>query len=273
MASDSEAANKAEPGDGSAYFGNTAIGNMFEIFIAPEVRRRGLTIDPRSIDLYLVELRPDGVVDVRLGDEAHLSAELVKAQGGGFYLENVVPQDGEVGPNSGWVAFIRAENGAGTLGFDFRRNLGHARALVTKAERFLSSAVDSGEENLSPSIDALHSAAELTVQALMLLQSNDDTSHERRRKWLKRWTKAQNSPANHSDVLDNLAAQRDRARYEPGDPRLKPGRFKVLVSAIQEMIDTAHMYVGDRSPGVRVQIADQFVRHETWSSAAAQSPQ
>ncbi|MFF0284273.1 hypothetical protein ACFYSW_28665 [Rhodococcus aetherivorans] len=256
------------------HFDNVVIGNMLEIFVAPELRRRGANVDPREIDRFLVELEPDGNVTVRLGEEARLKGDLFKVQDGdGYYLENVAPQEGEVGPNSGWVAYLRAENGAGTLGFDFRRNLKRARGLIDKSEDYWRGAVTLGrEKNISPAIDLLYSAAELSVQAMMALQSDHDPNHELRRKWLRRWAEARNSPASHSQVLDNLAQVRPTARYEAEDPKLKKGRFDQITAAVREMIDTARTYTGERSPGVKHAVAEQFARHETWTGEETEPP-
>lgn len=61
----------------SAQFDTIVISNMFEIFVAPEVRRRGLSIAPRSVDQFLAELPSgDGSVEVRLGDEARMAVTL-----------------------------------------------------------------------------------------------------------------------------------------------------------------------------------------------------
>ncbi|MFD9678707.1 MULTISPECIES: HEPN domain-containing protein [Rhodococcus] len=257
----------------SAQFDTIVISNMFEIFVAPEVRRRGLSIAPRSVDQFLAELPSgDRSVEVRLGDEARMAVTLAKAEDGLQYLDRIEPMEGEVHSDSGWVCYFRAENGAGILGFDFRRNLEQARKLLTKAEGFLAVAVSSGNDTLSPAIDLLYSSAELTVQALMLLQSDTNQSHKHRREWLRRWTAAQNSPADHAQVLDNLASLRAPARYEPNEPKLKPGRFQRIVSTVQEMIDVAHGYAGNRSPSVNVEIAPDFMRHESRNGSHSIAP-
>lgn len=260
---------------GSDPVNNAVVGNMFEIFVLPELSRRGSTVDPREIDQFLVELKPDGDVAVRLGEEALLEGTLVPAEGGGYYLQDVAPQDGEVGPNSGWVAYIgfRTETGqrGGTLAFDFRRNRERADGLLRKADGFLAAAIRLGEENISPAIDSLYSAAELSVQAMMSLQADNDPRHELRRRWLRRWTKVQNSPASHSQMLDDLANLRPAARYEAGDPTLKKGRFDRITATVREMIDTARTYAGDRSPVVRYELAGPLV-HEASTGAESTVP-
>ncbi|MFT0610153.1 hypothetical protein ACMHYT_03705 [Rhodococcus qingshengii] len=264
---------ESEPDGRSAQFDTTVMSNMFEIFVAPEVQHRGLSIDPQSVNRFLVELPPGNEkADVRLDDEAFFEVTITRAEDGLQYFDKIEPQKDVVHPDSGWVCYFRAENGAEILGFDFRRNLGQARQLLDKAEGFLASAVILGVETLSPTIDLLYSAAELTVQALMLLQSNTDRSHKLRREWLRRWAAAQNSPADHSQVLDNLASMRASARYAPGEPKLKQGRFLRIVSTVREMIDAARDYSGARSPVVNVEIAAEFMRHESWSGSYPSSP-
>ncbi|MEV6363203.1 HEPN domain-containing protein [Nocardia asteroides] len=231
-----------EPGS----FRTRVISGMMEIFVVPELARRGMKVDPDTVDRYLVELPANGDAHtVRLGDQAHLDVILEK-EDGVTYFAGVRPQSTAVSGNSGWVCFLRIPGVEGqALAFDFRRNLMTARRLVTKAESFLRSAENSGEDLLSPALDSLFSAAELTVQALMLIQATADPDHKVRRDWLRRWTEAGNGAPTHHDVLCNLANLRKDARYGPDDPRLKPDRFRKILATVREMLEEARAHTSD----------------------------
>lgn len=247
--------------DAATEFEHNVMRNIFELFVVPEVQRRGLSIDPYGVDRFLVELPADGGQEVWLGDEAPLKI-FIKDEDSVQYLDGIEPGEGAVHPDSGWACYFQVE-GARILRFDFRRNREKAQGLLTKAESFLRLGKSAGKDSLDAAIDLLHSAAELSVQAMMLLQSDVDPNHGRRREWLRRWAELENSPSSHAQVLDNLAALRKPARYGPDTPPLKPGRLERIVATVQEMIDTAGEYVGDRRSSMKVQIAAEFAEGES----------
>lgn len=247
-----------------AQFDTTVIHNMIETFIAPEFRSRGLPADPHTVSRFLVELPANGGTPALYIDEqvdGKLVVTISREDDGHQYLDRVEPGEGVVQPSSGWVAYWRS-GAAGVLGFDFRRNLDQVEELTLKAEKYLAAARSVGEENLSPAMEMLYAAAELTVQALMLLQAQSTQDHGARREWLRQWAAAQNSPDSHSQVLDDLASKRSIARYSPMDPKLKIGRFERIVDTVQAMIDQTRTHAGDNAPAVNVEIASQFYRHE-----------
>lgn len=222
-------------------FDTRVIDQSFEIYIAPELARRERTDDPRSITQFLVEISVDGNIRTLLDDEAESSLLIyIKREDDGLqYFDEVRPAEGAVHPDSAWVCFFSQPGGGGVLGFDYRKNRAVAQGLVDKAEKYLALARKGEDAHLSAALDNAHSAAELSVQALMMLENGTTQNHAERRKWLKMWADCGNSPAAHSDLMDNLAALRKVARYSPGDPPLKKGRFPRICNTIQEMIDVA----------------------------------
>lgn len=238
--------------DAATEFAHNVMRNIFELFVVPEVQRRGLSIDPYGVDQFLGELPADGGQKVWLGDEAPLHIWL-KEEDGVQYIDGIAPGEGAVHPDSGWACYFQ-----GVLRFDFRRNREKVRRLLTKAESFLRLGEGAGEDSPDAAIDLLHSAAELSVQAMMLLQSEANPNHGKRREWLRRWAELENSPLSHAHVLDNLAALRKPARYGPDTPLLKPGSLERIISTVREMIDTAGEYSGDQRSSMKVEIAVEF---------------
>ena len=237
-------------------FNQNVLKSMLDSFIAPELKKRDLDTDPTSIDRFLVEIQP-GQPDaiVRLGEEAYLDV-ICDRNEIGTHIVGIRPQEQAIHPDSGWVCYLRVEEGF-VLHFDFRRYKPRAQGLLVKAQQFLDVAISS-EAHLSVALDNLHSAAELTVQALMLLEGNTTQSHQERRAWLKQWTDHENSPKEHADLVADLASKRKTVRYGAETPRLKPGRFKKMCALVQQMIDSSEARFGANSPTARYTLAEDL---------------
>ena len=240
----------------SAQFSQNVVRSMLDNFVAPELKKRGLDTDPASIDQYLVELQP-GNADaiVRISEEAHLDL-ICERDEDGPHIVGIRPQEQAVHPDSGWVCYLQVGDGY-ALHFDFRKYKPRAQGLLVKAQQFLD-VVISSEAHLSVALDNLHSAAELTVQALMLLEGNTTQSHQERRAWLKQWTDHENSPKEHADLVADLASKRKTVRYGAETPRLKPGRFKKMCALVQQMIDSSEARFGANSPTARYTLAEDL---------------
>lgn len=233
-------------------------GQVFDLWVLPELQRRNSDLAREDVQRAVIEMHPGREPIILLNDEAKIVvAALSKRQidGGEMVgdedvdfstIEHLWPSD--VDPNSGWVCFLRIA-GSEYVAFDFRYNRERAVKLLTKAQAFLSAAESAP---ISVAIDNLHSAAELTVQAQMLSQAEDEHRHDVRRKWLREWTNLDNAPKEHSHVLDNLADLRRAARYGDDEPNVSPDRMHRIAEVVQHMIDDARSNLGDPSgvPGL-----------------------
>lgn len=225
-------------------FAANIVNQIFDLWVGPDLERRGLTLTRADIRKVLVELDPDQPLRVLINDEAELVASFVAkrdiAEGEDVTLADVDELANlrplTIGSNSGWICFVRFGNQE-FVAFNFTYNRARAGALLDRAREFLAVAVHAGDGAPGVAIDNAHSAAELTVQAHMLVQQTETRNHRERREWLAGWARHRNAPQHHADVLWNLADLRKTARYGSGELQLKPGRLAKILTTVQEMID------------------------------------
>lgn len=231
-----------------AGFSRELIDQIFELWVIPKLTALGLDTARESVRKVLVEMDPDvRSPKVFINDDARLIG-LARAKRNLLSGEQVTTDDiehlqylypEEVGPNSGWICFARVGDQE-LASFNFHYNRQKSLDLVKRAEQFLASArLATASGLMEAAIDNAHSAAELTVQAQMMTQSNEDRGHEDRRTWLRYSVKDQRAPKRHAELLATLADQRKAARYGSGELRLKPGRLTAILKGVQEMIDFA----------------------------------
>ena len=231
-----------------AGFSRELIDQIFELWVVPELTARGLDTARKSVRKVLVEMDPDlGSPRISINDEArliglgrakrdlvegeHVSAEDIE------HLEGLYPE--AVGPNSGWICFARVGDQE-IASFNFHYNRQKSLDLIKRAEQFLATArLAASSGHMEAAIDNAHSAAELTVQAQMLTQSNEARGHEDRRSWLRYWVNEQKAPQSHAELLSTLASQRKAARYAASELKLKTGRMDKILAGVQEMVDFA----------------------------------
>ena len=227
-------------------FAANAISQVFELWVNSELERRGVQLTRADIRKVVVEMRPDQAPEVLINDEATIESHATVRQtfqaGEPVMLDDIEQLDSlepaTVGADSGWICFARI-GGNEYFAFDLRYNKARASALLDRAREFLESAQHAGERAINVAIDNAHSAAELAVQAQMLLQQHETSSHRERREWLAEWAKLRNSPQQHADTLWNLAELRTGARYGSASVRLKQGRLRGIFTVVQQMIDNA----------------------------------
>ncbi|WP_196764090.1 hypothetical protein, partial [Mycobacterium avium] len=111
-------------------FSTNLVNSIFELFVEPEITRRGLTLDRDEVRKVVVELNPDRPHPVvRLNDEAKIAAEvrvtrdIVEGERVTVAdIDGVLSVEPEgIGSNSGYVCFAVA-NGYQCIKFDFRYN-------------------------------------------------------------------------------------------------------------------------------------------------------
>lgn len=240
------------------------VDQMFDLFVMPEVERRGLPDNRGAIQKALVTFPPGGSPVVALNDEVELSVQAEATRpieaGEEISFADINPESirglrpVSIDPDSGWLAIAQVLPGSFILAFDFTRNRSRALRLLDKAQSFLEAAQDSlSGERLSPAIDAAFSAAELSVTAMMHLLFDDvdkgRNQHKRRLQWFAQWTKLGNSPEEFRKLLGRLATLRPAARY--GDGEL-PGSGEVagMLADVESLIQHARTRVGEPLPAL-----------------------
>jgi hypothetical protein len=223
---------------GTPEFTATLIDHVFEIWIWPEVHRRGLQLNRADIRKVIVELEPGKAPRVLLNEKAELEA--------GFVAKRVIAE-GEmvtdlrpvsIEPNSGWLVFARLGSRE-MITFDFRYNKARASAIVQRASEFLAAARAAIHTSAAVALDLSFSAAELAVHGEMMTLQSDVKNHKERAKWLGQWAENDNAPKSHADLLYNLADLRSSARYGEGQLRIHPDRLPLILRTVEEMIRSA----------------------------------
>ncbi|SMQ68381.1 hypothetical protein [Agreia sp. VKM Ac-1783] len=232
-------------------FGVNVLENVFVTWIEPELARRGLAPDRSSVWAGVVELFPGGGFKTTLNDEAKIAARATPsagiAPGTPLTEENIESletfQPTGVGTDSGWIVYV-VFAGAPYLAFDFRYNKSRVGELLDLADDYLTTARASYVGALRPAVDNLYSAAELTVQAQMLGESQTTTFHRVRAKWLKNAADMANVPAMHNYILQELHGQRAAARYADGPLNMTATEVAEVLDAVTQMIDFARQRTG-----------------------------
>jgi hypothetical protein len=232
-------------------FGANVLENVFVTWIEPELVRRGPSADRSSVWAAVVELLPGGGAKTTLNDEAKVAAKATAsagiAPGTPLTEENIESlerfQPAGVGADSGWIVYV-VFAGAPYLAFDFRYNKSRISELLDLADDYVATARASYTAALRPAIDNLYSAAELTVQAQMLGESQKTTFHRVRAAWLKNAADMANVPAMHNDALDRLHGQRAAARYADGPLQMTATDVAEALEAVIQMIDFARERTG-----------------------------
>jgi hypothetical protein len=86
--------------------------------------------------------------------------------------------------------------------------------------------------------DLAFSAAELSVQAQMLLQQQQTKSHPQRRDWIDAWVAHKNAPDAHARSSASFL-HRSAARYADGGVAISGQRLGEILALVAEMIEIA----------------------------------
>jgi hypothetical protein len=227
-------------------FAANVVNSIFDVFVTPELARRGLTLQRDDINKVVVEIDPDRKHPrVWINDQAQVAVQ-VKAsaveegqpvrEGDIEEVIAVLPPD--VGPNSGYVC-LATIRGHRYVRFDFRYNRARIATLLDRANEFLSVAQSCSESAPAVACDVAYSAAELTVQSNMLLQQQRTKNHSYRQEWLDQWVAHQNAPSSYADTLKTLHDARAAARYADGSLEITSEQLKNLFRTVEEMIKYA----------------------------------
>lgn len=130
-------------------------------------------------------MRPGHGPRVLINEEAQLIAEVrvtrAVAEGEPITtadvdeVHSVTPA--ELDPDSGWICYVRIGDRE-LVAFDFRYNRRRASALLERAREFLLVTQGGAAEHPAVAVDCAFSAAELSVQAQMMLHQISTRSHQ-----------------------------------------------------------------------------------------------
>jgi hypothetical protein len=231
----------------------TTIEHMFEIWIAPELKRRGTPYE--RVCNALVVLERDQLPMVMINDEFELTAN-VRATRDLAYAENIYASDFDevhsikpvdVGENASWITFFIVPDGL-YLAFDFRYELGRSQGVLARADEFLASAHDDLKCNRQgPAVDNALAAAELAVMVQMrthLAQENTRNRHGSRYTWFEHWTELGNARSQHAKTIRRLEQLRPWARYaDNGVPGPRDGEVARLRRDVHELIEDTRVLI------------------------------
>jgi HEPN domain-containing protein len=234
-------------------FATNLVDSIFELYVIPDVLRRGLVLERDDIRKVVVELNPDRQHPlVWINDAAQIVARVRVnrdlAEGEDVRVQDIdevhAVEPVHVGPNSGYVCFAILM-GQQYIRFDFRYNKERVASLLTRAREFLDAAVDSLNRRPAVACDLAFSAAELSVQAQMLIQQQKTKSHWQRQEWLDSWAQHSSAPQEHADALRDLREHRLLSRYSDAPPVADRSALERLFAVVEEMIQAALSYAAE----------------------------
>lgn len=232
--------------------GENIVESMFATWIDSELVRRGDGLTRADVGMAVVELPPFGEPPiVRLNDEVSIQARAFAsapiAKGEPVTADNISSLESfwpaDVHADSGWLAYV-VVGMSGYVAFDFRYNKQRNAELLGLADDYLATVEATYERALRPAIDNLLSAAELTIQAQMLGQSEQTTFHNVRDKWLRENERLGNAPDGFFAILKRLRKERAAARYGDGVLSISQGEMPDLIASVQAMIEHAASRTG-----------------------------
>ncbi len=241
-----------QPAIGEGTFGEHLVENVFATWIDGDLEQRASGLTRADIYRAVVELPPSGgAAIVRINEEVSLQARAVASapikKGEPVTAENISSLEAfwpvDVDPNSGWLAYIVVGESA-HVAFDLRYNKQRNAELLSLAEDYLDTVEAVRQFALRPAIDNLLSAAELTVQARMLAQSQTTKFHNVRDRWLRENERLGNAPQGFFSTLQRLRRERAAARYGDGALRLTADEVPALISTVRSMVQDAADQIG-----------------------------
>lgn len=235
-------------------WGTGLLEQIFELWVEPELQRRGVDLDRAAVRKALVVMAPGRPVETLINDEAELVAN-VRATRAIEAGEEVTLDDFDevrnvrphaIDPDAGWIGFVRLGDKA-YIAFDCRRNRARARCLLERANEFACVARSAAQAGHSAAaVENAYAAAELAVTAELLTIDDDPTKdHQARRRWFAGWTRLGNAPPDHGRALAALAKRRAAARYGEGSVKIRKPYLDQLVTTVEAMIAHAGARVAD----------------------------
>ena len=127
---------------------NKVAEQLFELWVFPELTRRGLVAHQSSVVKAVVILKVDESPEVMLDNEClinvHFKPTPGVAAGERITLTNIadIPwmEPANLHPDAAWIAYLRLADGREFIGFRFLYQRGRARRIVALAEQYLDAA-------------------------------------------------------------------------------------------------------------------------------------
>ena len=244
--------SEIEPSAEEGTFGDHLVENLFSTWIDRNLEQRATGIGLEHIYRAVVELPPAGGVPiVRINEEVSLQARVVASapikKGEAVTVENISSLEAfwpvDVHPDSGWLAYVVVGKSA-HVAFDLRYNRQRCAELLSLADDYLDTVEAVRNFALRPAIDNLLSAAELTVQAQMLAQSQETKFHNVRDRWLRDNERLGNAPEGFFAMLQRLRRERAAARYGDGPLGVPAEEMPAQIDAVRSMIQHAADQIG-----------------------------
>jgi HEPN domain-containing protein len=238
-------------------FGSTVFNNLLNMYIVPEIERRrqvGQETPPIRA-AQVVFFTDDRPTVVRLDAEVKAIATPnykvgVTKQPGEPVFEHEVESLGTItltdddDPDCGHITFLSLA-GTWSVSFDFRRYKGTAKRHIEAAREFRAAATFSMScRHWRAYIDNLYSAAELAVQALLLVLFIAPTKadppgrrHHIRKDNFDRFAELGNAAPTHRAAFNLLADLRTKVRYLEVEVSLAEDDARDLLDTVSEMIN------------------------------------
>jgi hypothetical protein len=238
------------------------LDQVFDLWILPAIRARGLQLGRDQVRKALVTSKPGSAPKVSVNDEALLSVQVPAP--GPVAVGEAVPVDANavsalrpitVDPDAAWIALV-VLGGQVIVAFDFRRNRATALALLDRADAFLrtaNAALAVGDAH--PAVETGWAAAELGVMAQMLVIGGSlQQSHPAREQWFANWTsrRLRNAPRAHYQALARLAKLRPWARYGVADPPPQPGELEQRLRDVGDLLAGARGFLSEPLPELKL---------------------
>jgi hypothetical protein len=229
--------------------GRVVYQQILDLWVEPELKRRGSPIDPQAIPQALVVMQPDTEVEVHIGGEARIIADFAAKrplkEGEAVTFDDVEELRGirpdSIDGNAGWVLFVQVGTSV-YVAFDFRRNKAKARRLLDSARHFADTAEYAASKGMPESaLVNAYCAVELAVKAQMLVMSHvvKKSSHPGRQRWLANWASLGNVPRSHSSTLGRLAQLQSAARYGDAEIDVSSSELEGLLTGVSDVISLA----------------------------------
>ncbi|WP_306209584.1 hypothetical protein [Actinoplanes sp. RD1] len=240
-------------------FAEQLVKQIEEIYILPELTRRGTPGGLGEVRKALAILPPDSPPRISLDNEVEFKATGVRVSSAAvganskatlddiLDIDTFEPAD-DVG-DSGWVGLIRLSNGSVLIAFDFRYNKDKAVRHIALSESYLASAreaASSGRDEVA--LDTMHTAAENAATALMHLSMDHETPgsgrrrgrmHGKRDEWLHKHSSLGNLDQEISRSFGRLLSLRASARYGEPALELKDNEVAELLESVEKLVALA----------------------------------
>jgi HEPN domain-containing protein len=235
-------------------FSDALLQQLFDIFVEPELKRRGNALLPQGIKKVLITLPPSAPPYVELNDEVQLIARTTvnrSIEKGEPVTEGDIEQIASLSPvtidsDAGWVAILRVKNQF-TIQFDFRRNRGRTNSMLDLAEQFLRTAQRAFEGgDLAPAVDTALAAMELAIKAnLLLLWDEPIRRHDRRVDLWEGWVQLGNAPAHLESIPRSLLKERDATRYGDAPMSMTTVEVQEAIEAVAATMEHVRTMASD----------------------------